>query len=185
MKKITQIHTLAILITSLLLLFSCSKKDDPKPDDIPLEVGGTLNAVVNGEAVNYTDVNIGFYGSNVGISGYQQVEEHRRDRLTVVIPLEPTTGTFNHNESPFFIRYEAIMGNSEGGAGFNREASGKISITEYKAVGEVGDYTYYHVKGTFERYGMNNFNSETIDIRNGEFQFTYKTRLNNHGNEKF
>lgn len=29
-------------------------------------------------------------------------------------------------------------------------------------------------KITFERYGMNNFNSETIDIRNGEFQFTYK-----------
>lgn len=176
MKKITQIHTLAILITSLLLLFSCSKKDDPKPDDIPLEVGGTLNAVVNGETVNYTDVRIGIYGlsNTVGIMGHQQVEEHRRDRVRVVIPLEPTTGTFNHNESPFYIQYEAIMGNSEGGAGFNREASGKISITEYKAIGEVGDETYYHVKGTFERYGMNNFNSETIDIRNGEFQFTHK-----------
>ncbi len=178
MKTLKQLYFCTTLIIVSLLLFSCSKNDDPKPEEenIPLEVGGTITGDVNGGKVNYADVRIAVYGlsNSVGIIGHQQVEEHRRDRVRVVVPLTPTTGTFDHNETPFFVHYEAIMGNSEGGAGFNRNASGKITITDYKSIGTDGDETYYYVKGTFERSGMNNFNSETVDIREGEFEFVYK-----------
>ena len=178
MKTLKQLYFCATLIIASLLLFSCSKDNDPQPEEenIPLEVGGTLTAVVNGEKVNYADVRIAIYGlsGSVGIIGHQQVEEHRRDRVRVVVSLTPTTGTFDHNETPFYIHYEAIMGNSEDGAGFNREASGEITVTDYKSIGTDGDETYYYVKGTFERSGMNNFNSETVDIRDGEFEFVYK-----------
>lgn len=176
MKIFRQTYFLALLMTSSLFLFSCSKDDDPQPkDNIPLEVGGTMMAVVNGETVNYTDVRIGVYGlsNTVGIMGHQQVEEHRRDRVRVVIPLEPTTGTFNYNESPFQINYEAIMGSSEGGVGFNRDATGQINVLEYKLIGTSGGENYYRVKGRFERFGMHNFNSETVNIENGEFDFVY------------
>lgn len=178
MKTLKQLYFCTTLIIASLLFFSCSKDNDPKPEEenIPLEVGGTITGDVNGEKVNYADVRIAVYGlsNSVGIIGHQQVEEHRRDRVRVVVPLTPTTGTFDHNETPFFVHYEAIMGNSEDGAGFNRNASGKITITDYKSIGTDGDETYYYVKGTFERSGMNNFNSETVDIREGEFEFVYK-----------
>ncbi len=178
MKTLKQLYFCATLIIASFLLFSCSKDNDPQPEEenIPLEVGGTITGDVNGEKVNYADIRIAVYGlSNfVGIIGHQQVEEHRRDRVRVVVPLTPTTGTFDHNETPFFIHYEAIMGNSEDGTGFNRNASGVITVTDYKSIGTDGDETYYYVKGTFERSGMNNFNSETVDIRDGEFEFVYK-----------
>ena len=178
MKTLIQTYLFATLIIVSLLLFSCSKNDNPQPEEenIPLEVGGTITGDVNGEKVNYADVRIAVYGlsNSVGIIGHQQVEEHRRDRVRVVVPLTPTTGTFDHNETPFFVHYEAIMGNSEDGAEFNRNASGVITVTDYKSIGTDGDETYYYVKGTFERSGMNNFNSETVDIRDGEFEFVYK-----------
>src|SRR5690606_15631208 len=125
---------------------------------------------------NYADVRIAVQGlsNSVGIIGHQQVDANRRDRVRVNVSLAPTTGAFDHNEDEFYINYEAIMGSSENGAGFNRQATGKINVTEYKAIGEAEGETYYQVKGTFERSGMHNFNSETVDIRDGEFEFVYK-----------
>lgn len=177
MKTFKQTYLFATFIIASLVLFSCNKNDDPQPeDDIALEVGGTLKATVNGEHISYADIRIPIYGlsNSLGLMGHHQVDEYRRDRVEIIFPLAPTTGTFNHNEGKFRIDYEAIQGNSEGGAGFNRNASGKITVTEYKPIGTDGDETYYYVKGTFERTGMHNFNSETVDIRDGVFEFVYK-----------
>ncbi|AWW30174.1 hypothetical protein DN752_08585 [Echinicola strongylocentroti] len=175
MKFMKQNYVKAIFLLGLGLAMACSNDDVEPEKQNALEVSGSISGVVNGKEVNYPEVKVVLYGGSntVGIVGSDQVHEDTTNQVRVVVPLEPTTGTFDHSDNGFDVNYEVITFNNENGYGFNREKTSQIDVTDYKEIGTKLDTTFYRVKGTFERYGMRNMNSETINIQNGEFDFVY------------
>lgn len=172
-----------ILIASLLL--SCSKENDPKPDDnIPFEVGGSITAVVNGEKKSFPNAVITEYPrtGQFEIIGGINMEEGRRERVTIRLPLAPATGTFEHGSNGYYIGYAIRKWGTGDLRNFARlDATGEINVTEFKVIGTDGEDTYYSVKGRFNRTGRDiqedPILGTTLDVRDGEFEAIFYNTL--------
>ncbi|WP_009035478.1 hypothetical protein [Indibacter alkaliphilus] len=173
--NIVQYLGLIITVFASIICISCVKDEDPK-GNVNLKVGGNLSGFVNGKQINYEESQVIVYGlsNTVGIIGRERAHPDTTNQLRIVIPLEPKTGVFDHQDNGFDVNYEVITFNNESGYGFNRNKTSKIEITEYEKLGSIQDTTYYSVKGTFERAGMLNMGNDMLSITDGEFDFIYK-----------
>lgn len=173
------------VFTLILLAGLCScSDDDSDPDHNPpptgenpsVEVAGTVSAVVDGIQVYYPEVRVVVYGlsGTAGFIALDTVPENRTNVINMNVPLTPVTGDFDHTDPGFNVSYEVILGNAESGYTFNRERESSISILAYDSVGVSGDTTFYNVRGNFELSGMPQMSSDSVNVEDGEFDFTYK-----------
>jgi len=181
------IKTAAIVLGCMLLPFSsCKEDDDVKPaskqtNENPtagnnLEVGGSISATVNGEFLNVPDASIRMYGggNTVAIIGPNKVHEDTTTFVSIYVPLDPTTGTFDHSDRGFNVSYEVRTFNNETGTAYSKDKVSEINITAYDSIGSIVDTTFYKVKGTFEFSAKHWANSDYVDVKNGTFDFIYK-----------
>lgn len=181
MKKYLKVSKRSLwAVAAALFLFSACSKDDAEPEDkggdeVRLEEGGTISARINGEAISYEDVRIVIHGlsNNISIQGRLRTHADTMTVLHVTVPLEATTGSFDHSDAGFDVKFEVITHNNESGYYFNREKTSSIAISSYEAIGEGEDGTFYRVKGSFSHGGMRSMSSETVAVENGSFDFVY------------
>lgn len=184
MKNFNRTYLFTVTVIASLLL-SCSKENDPQPhDDIPLEAGGLITAVVNGETKSFPNAILIPY-SRTGqfeIIGGIDMEENRRERLTLRLPLVPATGTFNHGSDGYYVEYAIRARGTGSPRNFARlDAAGEINVTEFKSIGTDDKGTYYSIKGSFKRSGrdiqVDPIYGTALDIRNGEFEAVFHNTL--------
>lgn len=183
MKKFLRLNLPVFLLACLAIPFyGCEEDDNEPPSSTPpagentnLETSGTISAEVDGQLANYQEVLVPIYGlsGTFAIIGIDTLTENTTNRLRVVMPLEPTTGTFDHTDPGFNVDYEVIIGNSENGYLFNRDKESEINVTTYDSIGFSADTTFYRVEGTFSTSGKRQMSSDSVNIENGEFELIY------------
>ncbi|HKL03215.1 MAG TPA: hypothetical protein VJ911_06045 [Cryomorphaceae bacterium] len=183
MKKRLRFNLIALLLACVVMPFYGCEEDENEPPSNPtpteenptLATNGVISAEVDGQAVDYQSVLIPIYGlsGTFAIIGIDTLTENITNRLRVVLPLEPTTGSFDHTDPGFNVDYEVIVGNAESGYLFNRDKESEINVMTYDSIGFSADTTFYKVEGTFSTSGKRQMSSDSVNIENGEFELVY------------
>lgn len=176
-----------ILGCMLLSFISCQDDEGVNPEsdptnenpveDINLVVGGAVSATVNGKSLDVPEATIRMYGgaNTVAIIGPNKVHEDTTTFVSLYVPLDPMTGTFNHSDRGFNVNYEVRTFTSETGFTYNQDKVSEINVATYDSIGSVADTTFYKVTGTFEFNVFNDWTkSKSVEVKDGAFDFIYK-----------
>ncbi len=183
MKKRLNFKLFTIVFACILFpLFGCEEDDSqpassttPTEENQAMKVGGTISAVVNGELINYPDVQIEIYwlSNMVGIIGIDSVNQETTNQLKVAFPMAPTTGTFISGDPGFLAEYQVITDNNEFGYLYNSGKVSEINLQKHELIGASGDSTFYHVEATFSLSGKYIITGDSVDIDNGVVDFVF------------
>ena len=182
-----KINLFNLLLCAIIISFSSCEEDDTKPannststntgaNNNNLNVGGSMSAIVNGEVVetNNAAVNVFGGGNTVSVTAVNKVHEDTTVKVKIYVPLDSITGTYSHSDPGFNFSYEVVTFNNESGYTYTRNKESEISITSYDSIGAIADTVYYRVVGNFEFNSKYWANGDSVDVRDGEFDFKYR-----------
>jgi len=182
-----KINLFNVLICAIIISLSSCEEDDTKPannststntgaNNNNLNVGGSMSAIVNGEVVetNNAAVNVFGGGNTVSVTAVNTVHEDTTVKISIYVPLDSITGMYSHSDPGFNFSYEVVTFNNESGYTYSKDKNSEINVISYDSIGAIDDTVFYNVVGTFEFSSKYWANGDSVDVRDGEFDFNYR-----------